>query len=665
MKKTAAIISLALLLLTPIQSFATQATTGEKFDEAKVLELKKTFNITDEYKNFDFRTDNYRKETRYSYNWNSNNGGISISTDKDDNIIDYFSYDSNDNFSKPSTLKDKTEIEKIATEFLNKIDKNLVNTYKLKDFNLRAKDGRANLTYARYVNDILVLNDGINISVNLKNKTVENFNRPNPKADDLTKFPSAEKAISPEKAKSILTEKNPFILSYRVINYDSDTKVIPVYSQFETRSTIDALTGDFIDKDIYSAFYDYPESSIAEFENYEKALTPVEESEKNGIKNLKDTESAKKEAISKLGLFNAAFENISLSKYNGDDYLYRISYNTENGNSISVNMNAQTLEIFSYNLWNNSNLNRKKEVKLEKSEAIKIANDFLTKMKPSLKNINLENPIVTPSDYDNSTNVEFYTVENSIPVIGNGISINIDNEKKLVTNYHVSTEKVDFPTITKDIGKEKALTTILENFEYEKYYAYIDETPKLIYAFKNNEAPVIRASDGVAINYMGQAKDEKNLVYKDVDKSKYKDEIENLISMNIGVPNVENLKDKIKVKDYIYLLNSTTDSNSIYNIDLTSLTNKYENLKQEDLEKNITNKLAVRWALNSMNYYNLDNFKDVFDKSVFTDSSSIAAEDSAYYFIAHGLSIYDSNHANPNSEITYEEALHIVYNILN
>lgn len=653
-------VLLTCLLITPLQSFAQQS-ASEKFDEAKVLELKKTFDITDEYDNFNFSIDEFNGEKHYSYHWSGTNKNLSVDTDEKGNLISYHQFTYNEPDIKTPILKDREEIEKIASDFLTKVDKNLLSTYKLENFRMDIKSANATLSYAKYVNDILVINDGFSVNVDLKTKTVESFYKQNTKYFKNENFPDPSKAISPEKAVESFKAENPYKLSYLVVDEENAYKGIPVYSILKGNS-IDGTNGKFLDESIYNYFYEYEEGNVTDFKSYEKSITPVEAKEKAKIENLISEENVKKAIGTKFDLSDVTFDRISLSKYNDRDYIYQLNSSSKDYEQISIAVNAQTLEINSFNIWDR--FPNKEKIELEEEEAIKICKDFLNKVNPDLTDIDIENPIVY-SNNKLTTSITFNKLKNSIPILNWGISIQVDNKTKNVLSYYQRTfdKEISFEPVTKDIGVEKAIEEALTKAKLEKFYAYVEDEPKLIYTFKN-KIPMIRATDGVAVNYDNTPIEEKNLIYKDIDKSIYKDEINYLTSNNIGIPNVENLKDKIKVKDFIYLLSSTVDSYSYYNVNLEFLENRYELLKQEDLEKNLQNKYAVRWTLNSLNFYNLNDFKDVFDAKTFSDSSAISSEDKAYFYIAKGLSIYDGESANPNNELTYEEALHLIYNLI-
>ena len=82
------------------------------------------------------------------------------------------------------------------------------------------------------------------------------------------------------------------------------------------------------------------------------------------------------------------------------------------------------------------------------------------------------------------------------------------------------------------------------------------------------------------------------------------------------------------------------------------------------MDNNLLRADAVKWLMNQNSYRNLKDVKDVFDSSVFKDSSSIPKEYKAYYYIAKGLAIYDYDKASPKENVSIEEALHFIYKSL-
>lgn len=667
MKKLALLFSFVILLVTPLQTFASQQVTKDAINEKEVLRLKEMFEISDEYKNFDFSTSTDPQGAKfYSYTWSNKNDNLYISVDKDGNIISYSNYVMNE--TEPVVLKNKADIESVIKAFVDNIDENILKNYKLGQYNIDIRNGYANFNYNRYVNDILVLNDSISVSVDLRSKKVNDYNKSY--ASSVFKdgsFPKKSDAISPDKAREVLNSKEPFVLSYKVVDEYRNPKTIAVYSQISNHKAIDALSGKLIEDEIYNIpsgrWGMGGDISVMDEKADSATLTDVEKAELDTVKGLASTEEAKKEVESKLNISGSTFKSIDLRKYNDSIYSYDLLYSSDESSETRVGVDAKTLEILNYNSYSSADM--RKSVELPREEATKIAKDLTKKLSKKLDYLDLKNPIISSDEY--STYVQFPRIENSYYVLGNGVNVTINNSTKKVENYYVKFSDVKFEPISKGIGAEKALDIAIKSSEFKEYYAYVKDEPKLLFTFKDNIAPIISASDGTLLNELGTSITEDSIVYENIEKSKYKDEINYLLTLNIGVPNVKNLNQKIKVSDYIYLLNSISGPMPYEIETIKSLIqyNQYELLKEEDMDKNTTNKLAIRWALNFERYFKLNDAKDVFDKSVFSDQASIAKEDRAYFYLAYSLSIYDGKSANPDSEITHEDALHIVYNILN
>ncbi|RVU55030.1 YcdB/YcdC domain-containing protein [Anaerosphaera multitolerans] len=662
------------ILLVSLQVFPTYAMiatkeTKDAINEKEVLRLKKMFDISDEYEDFNFSS--YTDENKtvfYSYNWNSDDVYLHITTNKNGDIINY-NYSIGDKKEGSSQLKTKAEINEVVKEFLNKIDENILKNYREAEFRISAKNGYASADYVRYVNEIPVINDSISISVDLNSKRVNNYNKSH--ASTVFKdgsFPKKSDAISLEKAKEVLMEKEPLILSYFIVDRYNEPKSIGVYAQKDSNKPIDALSGNLVEDEIYNIANGFGGMGGMAMETAsdtaEKSvdLTPVEKNEIETLKNLKTIEDAKKEVVSKLELSELKFQNYNIGKRYNSKYVYELEYGLEkNEPKISISIDAQNLEILNYYTY--ENLPAQKAT-LSREEALVIAKTFTEKVSQRLNNLDIENPIYQSSDY--RTYITFPRMENSHPVLENGVSLNIDNSTKKIASYNLEFTEAKFDDISKSIEVDKALDEAVKNLEFREYYAYVKDEPKLLYTFKNNASPIIRASDGVLLNRSGEEVTESKLVYENIDKSKYKDEINYLISINIGVPNITNLKDKIKVSDFIYLLNSLDGSIPYNKEDIKSSIrySRFENISEEDMDKNTLNKQAIRWILNSEYYFGLNNAKDVFSKDVFKDYSAIAPEDKAYYFLAYSLSLYDYEEANPEKELTHEDALHLIYNLL-
>ena len=140
--KTKFIISMLLIVTmlvgTSCSTMAKGGTTSKavnknpKSEEEYILKAKEIFEISDDYTELDIETsDNKDRSEKYRFHWSREDGddGISVSMDKEGNIINYNHYANRDNKIKDHVSREA--IEKAALKYLEKIDKNLVASHKV------------------------------------------------------------------------------------------------------------------------------------------------------------------------------------------------------------------------------------------------------------------------------------------------------------------------------------------------------------------------------------------------------------------------------------------------------------------------------------------------------------------------------------------------------
>ena len=658
------IISLLLILTLLIPSGcmaeASTKTIASEEKSEEVLRLKKLFNIGD-YKNFDFSSYTNENKKVLSYQWSDTGSSLNIETDSEGNILSYSKYEDSENTSGIN-LKDKKEIQKKADDFIKKIAPDVSTTYRPEDVSIYLGSKSADVTYYRYVNDIKVRSDYISVSVNLSNGEIERFYTTENFTDfPDSKFPDPSKAIAKEEAFNKIFHENPMYLTYYMNPsfYNKTPSYFPAYTQLKKNDLLDAISGDFIDfnEDIiaYKKEEEAKDAAAAEGEGG-ISLSEVEMSELNTVKGLKTLDEVKKYLSDNFDLQKYELKSTSLNKYSEDKYAYAFYYQNKKS-SINIAVDAENLELINYNNYFDGS---GKKANLSSEKAIKAADEFIKKYNSS-KDIDKTNPIVSSSPY--STQVTYYRQKDNHYIVKNGIEISIDNKTGKVTEYVLSLDDLEFKPIGDVISEQEAKKIAMDNISLS--YAYVNNEVRLVYDFDYDL--IIRANDGKLVGSGGKVFGESDIVYEDLDKSSYKDELEYLTSLGIGLPKSSKVSDPVTVMDYVYLL-SLIESPMVYEKDFIASHLDYwifEDLNDDDIEKSLTRKDAVKWIMNSMNYKGIKDLKDVFDSSIFTDYKSIPKDYRAYYALAKAYSIYDFKDASPNKTLTLEEALHLIYNYVN
>ncbi|MDO5041329.1 MAG: hypothetical protein Q4D95_04485 [Peptoniphilus sp.] len=640
----------------------TFAAAEEKNDE-NLLRVKKIFDISEDFDKFDISSSTNKNGFKtISYSWHNKDENINVTTDAKGNIIDYFNYYNEG--ERKLVLKDKKEIEQRAEDYLKKIDPALLNKYKLQDLYINVSSPRAELSYNRVVNGLDVKNDTISMTINLSTKTLSEYSRTysSPLFTD-DKFPSKDKAISKDEAIKIILKDNPLYLSYFLKYTDSDdVEYVPAYVQLKKSLNLDAVSSEFITDPTYNVLYG-DEGSMkkgAETAADEAGLTPTEQKEVDKIKGVKSPDDAKKFLQDNFDLKDMKFDYLSLDKIDKDTYVYDISYYSDAG-SAHFGIGAKDFKLYNYHYYEMTyNSDDKKPAPSDK-EAIEISKAFVKKFNKD-SDLDLSNPVVQVGEDNEPTTVSFFVKKNGHYVVSKGVTTSVGSNKK-ISSYRLNDVKVKLSPMDKDVIDIKKAESIAKD-NLELYYAYVGDKPRLIYSFFPNERPVIRAKDGVLLNSNGDVDTKGEIIYEDIDQSKYKDELNLLKSLNIGFPKTMKVGDPISIGDYAYILSSLSSPYITY--DQKTLKNYarwiYEDMDPNDLSPNLTKKDAVKWIVNREGFKDLKKVKDVFDKNAFTDSDKIPAEYRAYYYLAKGLSIYDLDEAAPDADISVEEAMHLIYN---
>ena len=645
-------VFLSFLLLFLLFLKATSQTDSE------VIRLKKIFDIGDEFDNFDIskssNPDNFKS---ISYEWSNKDSDILVTTDDKGNIFTFSKYTYIDS-KGPDLIKNKEDIIKVCNDFLDKIDPNLSKKYEFASISINFKESVAFLSFNRTVNGLEVINDNINMQVDLANKSVYQFTRTYSSEifkDNL--FPNPKEVKSKEDAYKKIDKERPFYLSYLIVDKDKEKEVLPVYSQLNNFFALDGIKLNFIDSpDNYGDYNeeakDYAGAAV------EKALSPVEEKEIGKIKGVKSLDDAKNFISKNFDIKGCKIVEKSLSKTSKDNYAYYITYESDDYSKRFI-LDAKDLNLLSYSYFRYSD-DKKSDLKTD--DALAIAKKFIEKFNKN-EDIDLENPFIEKSDY--ATGIRFYLKKNDHYVSNNYLDITVSNSDKMVASYALNVDDIKFEKMSKDlIDKNKANDIVKDNLKL--VYAYVKDEVKLLYLFDDNDDIKINAKDGNLINDQGKALNNKDISYKNIDDSKYKDEILYLTSLDIGLPGDRDLKEKISIVDYIYLLNCLSNPTTYDKDSLKDSINYYEfeDLNKEKVDNNLSRADAVKWLMNQNSYRNLKDVKDVFDSSVFKDSSSIPKEYKAYYYIAKGLAIYDYDKASPKENVSIEEALHFIYKSL-
>ncbi|SUB74655.1 YcdB/YcdC domain-containing protein [Peptoniphilus indolicus] len=617
----------------------------------EILKIKNIFGVTDATEfNITTSEDTYDDGSAFKtldYHWKNNDTQYNVSTDTSGNI---FKYDVNYSDKKDEfKFLTKEETIKIASDFMNKLDPNLIKQYRLRDIQTYVKNGSSTLYFNRYVNDTIISNDSITIDVFFNSKSVCSFERTNSSSKFKDEnFPKLEDALPKKNIFSNIENTNPLRLSYLVTGDEKKQIGTLVYTHLLDTKPLDATTA----KPIVTYNNNYKDSSKTDGT---LALNDVEITEIEKIKNLKPEKEVQSFIKKNFNTKDLKLDSKQLMLDKNKNYYYLFYYSTPKDSSIrsiSVSVDAKDLSLLSFNEYT---INTDNDSEISKKEAINLASKFLKNFKHA-KNIDENNPVTLSSE--GITTILYPRIENNIAVYSEGITILVDNSSKKVFDYKTNFSNAKFPAKSNIINLEKAKEFAMNDFGLS--YGYVGSKPTLIYSYKNGNT-ILRASDGTPISIVGDEIQNPEINYENLEKSKYKDEITMLTDLGIGFYNLKDLQRSITIKEFINLMESI-DSVTTKAIDYSFIPSQYEDLNQSDLENILTYKNAIKWILNSKGINNFKNTTEIWDKTIFKDYDNIEKEYLAYYYIAKSKGIYDKNESFQNQNISADEILHLIYN---
>ena len=309
-------------------------------------------------------------------------------------------------------------------------------------------------------------------------------------------------------------------------------------------------------------------------------------------------------------------------------------------------LNAKTLKLVGLDIWAD-----KRDVKtvVTDEEAKKIALNFLEKYGDKTE-LNLEKIDVKKFDYTTIFNIPRYV--NSLPVLDEGLTIAVDDEKNVVT-YQKDFSTADFKK-AKDISttKDEANKIYLNSKNFGLKYEMTEKGPKLLYGKIKNIVPlvgedkILRDKFGNIVNFKDQ------ISYEDFDKPRDKDAINSLKEMNIGMIG-KKLSDKITYKEFLGLLNGSYSGDD-YDF------SRYDLDGDKVKDKKISEKDAIKILVIDRGYENFIKAKGIFKEDIFKNQKSLGDYEN-YYLVAKGFGYIDEE-INPDKDLSLEEILYLIYN---
>lgn len=665
MKKLLIAVLIISLLSQPILVMA-----QEMKEDKSVIRIKQIFDISEEYEDFSVNQQEGEEGGVFTnYTWSDEKlGYISVRVDNKGNVV---SFDRNYPENKNVYRGKIKEAKEIAEKQINKIDENILKKYEFVDkkSNLDFKSNIANFTLQRKFKDIEVSNDTIFVVVNLNHEKVISFNR-NEKFVNIKdeQFKDPSKAIDEKQGQEAFKNEIGLKRAY-YIKYNRETKsneAIPVYAVINKNLEIDALTGKAIKRD---PVYFVMERAKAEMASAEDGgLTPIEKEELENQKSLKSKDDAVKAAESISTVKGYKLSNYQTYK-SEDEYYWNLNFTKDDANKNFI-LDAKTLNLKDFSQYNQ---NRGKSAEIQSEKAINIAKTFIEKVdKGAMENIDLKSPILTEEKAN--TIVYYPRITGDFYVLENGIEVTVNNSTGEVYGYNKNFSKVNFNKPGKDIGFDQAYESIFKGANFSLIYKFNKKMEnKLVYDFNKGNIPYVNMEDATLINAYADYDYSQEILYPDIEESKYKKEILELAEFGLGFPESElKPKEEIKQKDLVYLLVKFKTGYLKY--DEEGINQAYEAatgylniLSKEEIDRDgkVTTGTFYRYLLRSLGLQSFDTINPIiFDKNLFTDTTKIDKKDIPYIYAAYGFGLIKSKTIEPKSNINREEALYNLYLII-
>lgn len=639
--KTKFIISMLLIFTmlvgTSCSTMAKGGTTSKavnknpKTEEEYILKAKDIFEISDDYTELDIESskDSKRSE-KYRFHWSREDGddGISVSMDKEGNIISYNHYANRDNKIKDHVSREA--IEKAALKYLEKIDKNLVASHKVVSVDYDNYENTAAVTFRRYVGDVPVIGTNLVIQIDLSDMSLAYFDSGLYYLVKDETVSKDAKLIGLDPAKEKIEKINPIILAYMTNRYGEDNTAKLNYMP-KNEKYIDAVSGkvvDFNDGGIY-----YAEGDMKTEEAKDSAgLTEMEKKSVKEFQGLMKKEDLRK-LVQDLIPKDSKIDRERITK--GDRYEYSFEARRKDRSAyFSLDAKDGTLTNF------NDIRDTKEKTAPKAEEAIKIATEFKDKYAKKLVDFNYKDPNIYSDTY--CTRIIYSQLKDEVPVVNYGVTVEINNDNKKVSGFNLReyTEKFEDKDGIKSLDEAKKIYFDEDNF-------------KLLYMVKDNKLkPVYGYEDLTPIGARTLNKYSDLGEFINLEKSKYKTDLERLLEYKIGFMEDKDVLESAMVKDLADIVEDGVKLLDQYGY---RSNNPFKDLKM-DKKLDRLDAIKVIFKLRGVNLEGLDS-------KVFKDIDGLKGEDLVNFQMARSYGLTSENSAHTN--INVDELLSIYYRSMN
>lgn len=686
-KLIATAMTLCITASVPYISFADDK-TGTKMADS-IVYAKSVFEIPSSYSEFDSNTSSKTLKNGnviniYEMTWTDekNNSSISITVDDNNNIIEYSNYKkNNDEKNQPFSDYSIDDMLKTASEFMNKVMPKY--TFKPTENTNNNYGNYKSFEFLLYKNNLPVTNIGANVEINMYTNEVVSYYLRNYEFV-LSNFPSAENMINLENAKKAYIEKIPFEPEYEsYYNYkDKKLNVFATYQKsFSNRKAIDAFTGDIKEYEPNGGYdlrnakaYDVKESMAdSGAGDSMKQLTPEELNSVEKLSNMISNEDALNIIIKYCGLSSNNTKMTSSKIYKDnidtDKYIWNISFDGDFSGNGKVNAKTGELLYFykndKHDVISSIAIEETENENTDKNNYEEKASKFLNEVAPNKFKETKANDNSNNNSY--SKNYTYTRIINGIKFRNNYLNVNFDANGDIVYFESRWYDTAKFPAIDNIKTGEEIFNIASEQNNFGPMYLISNETPILIYDFRDTENMMWDAKTGKKIRYDGTEykKVNSNIQYIDIEGHECAESVTKLLSKGLFINDGTNefKPDKeITIEEFFQFClnrdNIETDELKEYLIE-----NKFIN-PTDKMDNIITLQQAARFIIRANNYEKMESF-EIFKSAKYNDT----VDDNflAAIVICDELGIIEpdnNNNINADKKMTRSDAAQFIYKAL-
>ncbi|MBE7062921.1 MAG: hypothetical protein E7390_03915 [Ruminococcaceae bacterium] len=546
-----------------------------------------------------------------------------------------------------------------------------------------AAEAVANLSGDRYsvriprmVGGIPVYNNSASIWVCSQTGRVERYDVNH---DDTAVFSGTEGAMNIEAAQSAYIQNGYMRLEYRI--FEEEARL--VYVPGQTESLLDAATGKGFNPFADEAFGRNDKNAAAEetlmsgdaASGASATLTPQERKVIEEMAGLLSYEQAV-EKLKSVPYFripaDAVLQAGNTYKTEEERYILRISLSGKDEDNYSYTygeLDGQTGEILQFYTGG-----REEEQGTVNEEAAKeiydaFATDYLASYTPVLAEKKTEVG-------EKSVYITAERTENGIPVNGDGVSVTVSPDGKIISYYLNWKQNVSFQSPGGILSAEAAYGILFANGAPRLSYYAGNARSAVIYVLADRGYAFIDAAKGTLLNYNGTPYVKKTAAaYTDVAGHYAEEAILALASIDARLGDATFQPDKVItqaefvglvsscIMDYYPITGGVLDEARLYSY---AVNRGVLAADEEAPDAPLTRELAVSYLLRAMDYGRFAEIEGIF-RCDFADADAINSELYGYVAIAKGLGLVkgdgDGNFA-PARQMTRGEAAVLIYNYL-